>query len=91
MPMIAWFYGIMIRMYVKDHPPPHFHAIYGGSEALVEISSGRILEGRLPPTAARLVAEWTTVRRDELLRNWERARAGMPLEKIAGLDGEQDR
>ena len=24
MPTIAWFYGIAIRMYFLDHPPPHF-------------------------------------------------------------------
>jgi hypothetical protein len=28
MPTIAWFYGIAIRMYVKEHPPPHFQAVY---------------------------------------------------------------
>lgn len=91
MPVIAVFYGIVIRMYSKDHPPPHFHAIYGGSEAMVDIASGRIVEGRLPPTAARLVAEWATLHREDLFADWERARAGLPLEKIAGLDAEQDR
>jgi hypothetical protein len=29
MPTISVFYGIVIRMFVKDHPPPHFHALYG--------------------------------------------------------------
>jgi hypothetical protein len=29
MPTISWFYGIAIRMYVRDHLPQHFHAIYG--------------------------------------------------------------
>ena len=40
MPTIAWFYGIAIRMYVKDHPPPHFHAVYAEHEAFVAIASG---------------------------------------------------
>jgi hypothetical protein len=26
MPTISQFYGITIRMYFDDHPPPHFHA-----------------------------------------------------------------
>jgi hypothetical protein len=29
MPTISQFYGITIRMYFDDHPPPHFHAYYG--------------------------------------------------------------
>ena len=29
MPVIARFYGIVIKMYFNDHMPPHFHAIYG--------------------------------------------------------------
>ena len=30
MPEICRFYGIVIRMYFRDHRPPHFHAEYGG-------------------------------------------------------------
>jgi len=37
MPTIAWFYGIAIRMYVRDHPPPHFHAVYGEHEAFINL------------------------------------------------------
>ena len=35
MPTISWFYGIAIRMYFLDHPPPHFQAVYGEHEANV--------------------------------------------------------
>lgn len=31
MPTISRFFGILIQMYLDDHPPPHFHAIYGES------------------------------------------------------------
>ena len=41
MPTIAWFYGIAIRMYFKDHPPPHFEAVYGEFEANVAIACDR--------------------------------------------------
>jgi hypothetical protein len=37
MPEVSRFYGIVIRFYYRDHPPEHFHAIYGEHEALVEI------------------------------------------------------
>lgn len=86
MPTIAWFYGIAIRMYFKDHPPPHFEAVYGEYQANIAIETGEIINGRLPTNAAALVKQWTLAHRSELLANWERARAKLPLERIAGLD-----
>lgn len=85
MPTIAYFYGIAIRMYFLDHPPPHFRAVYGGDEANVSIETGEVLNGRLPRTAAGLVKTWTLANREELMMNWQRARDKVPLERIAGL------
>ncbi|MDE0235896.1 MAG: DUF4160 domain-containing protein [bacterium] len=39
MPELCRFYGIVIQMYYGDHPPPHFHAKYGGHEAVVDIDN----------------------------------------------------
>jgi hypothetical protein len=86
MPSIAYFYGIAIRMFFVDHPPPHFLAAYSGHEANVSIATGEVIEGHLPANAAHLVRQWTLAHRDELEDNWQRARAGQPLRKIAGLD-----
>jgi hypothetical protein len=88
MPTIAWFYGIAIRMYVRDHMPPHFHATYAEHEAFVSIDTGEVIEGALPISAARLVREWTLARQDQLRENWRRARAGEQPERIAGLDAD---
>jgi hypothetical protein len=52
MPTIAWFYGIAIRMYFREHPPPHFHAIYGEHEATVSIEN-RLRPGRPPAENGR--------------------------------------
>ncbi len=86
MPTISWFYGIAIRMYVKDHPPPHFHAIYADDEAFISIDTGEVIEGNLPKSAARLVKEWTLARKSNLHENWRRAQGGEALERIPGLD-----
>ena len=86
MPTISWFYGIAIRMYFLDHPPPHFQAMYGEHEANVSIETGEVIDGHLPQTAARLVKQWTVAHRAELKANWDSARAKLPLERIAGLD-----
>jgi hypothetical protein len=91
MPTISWFYGIAIRMYLNDHSPPHFHAVYGEFEAQIVIETGEILNGFLPATARRLVREWAEKNQTALKRNWECARSGEPLEKIDGLDVEQGR
>jgi hypothetical protein len=37
MPTISVFYGIVIQMFWREHAPPHFHALYGEYEALIEI------------------------------------------------------
>lgn len=57
MPVISRFYGIIIRMYFQqsEHNPPHIHAIYGENMAAININSGEILEGELPPKALAMV------------------------------------
>ena len=37
MPEISRFYGIVIQLYYGDHLPPHFHAIYSGASAKIDI------------------------------------------------------
>lgn len=88
MPTIAWFYGIAIRMYVRDHPPPHFQAVYAEYKASVSIEMGEVIEGRLPKAAARLVKEWALARQIQLRENLRRARACERPERIAGLDAD---
>lgn len=85
MPEISRFYGVVIRMYHRDHAPPHLHAEYGGAEALVALDTLAVLEGALPPRALGLVVEWAALHRDELRATWERARRLEPLGRIAPL------
>ncbi len=73
MPEISRFYGIVIKMYFDDHNPPHFHAGYGGHNALVEIETQAIIAGKLPPRATGLIAEWASLHQKELLAAWWRA------------------
>jgi hypothetical protein len=86
MPTIAIFYGIMIQMYWRDHPPPHVHVLYQGFEAVVDIETGAITGGRLPPNAARIVREWVLLRKPELVENWHRGRRRQAFRRVAGPD-----
>lgn len=88
MPIISYFFGIVITMRHNDHPPAHFHAEYQGFEAFVRIEDGEIQEGKLPRSAARIVKEWALDHKGELLSNWDRAQRLMPLEMIEGADND---
>jgi hypothetical protein len=85
MPEISRFLGIIIRMYYRDHAPPHFHADYGDSEITVEIENGRV-EGQFPRRALSAVLDWLELHRDELQDNWSLAREEKPLKKIEPLE-----
>jgi hypothetical protein len=72
-PRLSAFYGIVVYMYPTDHPPPHFHAEYGDSQAVILISDGSVFAGTLPRRALRLVRTWHRLHQDELEHAWERA------------------
>ena len=86
MPEVSRFYGIVIRFFWADHPPPHFHAAYSGEEARFDIRTLSVIGGRLPPRAMGLVTEWATRHQNELLGCWERASRMEDPGKIAPLD-----
>jgi hypothetical protein len=85
MPTISRFYGITIRMYPRDHAPPHFHAWYGEYRAQIEIATLSVLQGRLPRRALALVLEWAARHRRELRDNWRRGEQNLPLLPVAPL------
>ena len=49
MPEISRFYGIVIKMYLNDHNPPHIHAEYAGDECQINVRTLAVMRGRLPP------------------------------------------
>jgi hypothetical protein len=74
-----------IGMFSREHGVPHFHAVYGEYEISVEVETGTI-HGRFPPRALKLVLEWMNLHKQELLENWELAKQGQPLKRIAPLE-----
>ncbi|MFR3090484.1 MAG: DUF4160 domain-containing protein [Eggerthella lenta] len=60
MPEICTFYGIRITINWEKNAPhhkAHFHASYGGFEAVYS-TEGELLAGKLPPRQAKLVVAW---------------------------------
>ncbi|MBI4667971.1 MAG: DUF4160 domain-containing protein [Elusimicrobia bacterium] len=70
MPEITRFYGIIIKLFFADHPPPHFHAVYGDYNALFNVETLEMIEGDLPERAKRLAIEWAKMYQAELKEMW---------------------
>lgn len=85
MPEISRFFGIVIYMNWREHPPMHFHAVYGEYEALITLDGG-VYSGDLPRRALSLVREWLAVHREELAEDWELAQFKKPLKSINPLE-----
>jgi hypothetical protein len=84
-PRISSFFGSVIEMYFKDHPPPHFHALYAGEKASIEIATGDVIRGSISPRALRLVREWLELHREEMELNFRRAEDEKTPKKIEPL------
>lgn len=82
MPTIARFYGILIKMYFKEHGVPHFHALYGEFNGVFNIESLEMIEGDLSQRAQELIREWGEMYRNELLDMWGKQQ----FKKIPGLE-----
>ena len=71
-------------MFFNDHNPPHFHVLYQGYEATIEIETGTV-NGNFPRRALKLVYKWLDVHKEDLMNNWNKMLERKPLEKIEPL------
>jgi len=86
MPELCRFFGIVIGIFYREHGRPHFHAVYGEFEAVIDIETGAVISGDFPKRALSLVSEWRSVHVSELQENWDLARQHQPLKKIPPLE-----
>ena len=55
MPIISVFFGIVIRMFYREHEPAHFHAEHQGQQGKFDLD-GKMIAGNIQSkTARRLV------------------------------------
>jgi len=64
--------SIKIDVYSREHPPPHFHAIYAEYEELIEIKTLTTYAGGLPKTQRNKIVQWAKDHQDYLMKNFER-------------------
>ena len=82
MPVVARFYGILIKMYFREHGRSHFHAIYGEYNGVFDIETLDMIEGDLPTRARRLVVEWAGQYQADLAAMWQ----SQDFRKLPGLE-----
>ncbi len=70
MPIISFFFGILIRINFRDHNPPHFHADYQGFSDTFKIEDGSFLDGEFPPKLTKIITDWAKENKSALLENW---------------------
>jgi hypothetical protein len=85
-PIIAVFFGIIIRMFYKEHEPAHFHAEHQGQQGKFDFSGKMIVGNIQSRTALQLIRQWAQLHGAELDANWSKMKAGEPLDKIPPLE-----
>lgn len=82
MPIIARFYGILIKMYFKKHGIAHFHALYGEYNGVFELEKLETIEGDLPPRAVKMIKEWGALYQKDMFEMWKTQR----IKQFPGLE-----
>ncbi len=72
MPTIKIIDGTKIDIYSREHPPPHFHAIYAEYEELIEIDTLKTFIGRIPNNTRKKVVDWAKDNKQILFENFKR-------------------
>lgn len=72
MPTIVEIGSIQIRLYAKDHLPPHFHISTPDGEAMVLLSDLSLLKGRIRQRDFETCRRWAMENRELLKNEWDR-------------------
>ncbi|TXJ03429.1 MAG: DUF4160 domain-containing protein [Neisseriales bacterium] len=85
MPEISRFFGMIILMYWDEHNPPHFHVRYGDDNAVINIKTLALMDGKLSRRALSLVLDWAELHQKELLEDWDLCQNSLMPKKIEPL------
>ena len=69
--------GVIIKVFSKEHAPPHFHVIHSGKEATYRIENCERIEGSLGSDKDKIVKYWFDGDGKSILIDaWNRTRPG---------------
>lgn len=80
MPTIAIVDGVVLMMYVNDHPPPHVHARLAEHRCKVSIMNGEVMSGTLPNSKLKVVQTWLKTHREETIYAWNEVQNSRSIE-----------
>ena len=70
MPVLKDFGGFRIKMFLKDHNPPHVHVLSNGYRALVSVMEASVLRGEIDAKFRDEALRWVSQNRTMLMRKW---------------------
>jgi len=70
MPTLRDFGNFQIRIYFKDHNPPHVHLVSPEETALVRIADGVVIRGAIDASMLARARTWVAEHKSELLAKW---------------------
>lgn len=70
MPTIVELGNIQIRVYPRDHLPPHFHISTPDGEAMILIADLSVLKGRLRRSDLKVALRWAQQNRNLIEDAW---------------------
>jgi hypothetical protein len=77
MPTIKIIDSVKVDLYSREHPPPHFHAIYAEYEALITIQDFEIYAGWIPKSKFSKVVGWAKENQEMLMENFKQLNPGL--------------
>ncbi len=86
MPVVATFFGIVIRMYYREHEPRHFHAEYQAQSGKFDFDGAQTVGNITSRNALQLIRRWAALNRAALDANWSKIKASEPLNRIPPLE-----
>jgi len=76
--------GVTIKVYIKDHPPPHVHAIHAGRSAKINLDPIEVVASSLAPAEERNTVDWVRSHQTAFLAAWavaEQGRIPAPIDR----------
>ena len=73
---LAHFLGIHCTFCTDFESNPHFHTHYYDHNAVIDIKTGGVVNGSLPPRIAGILCEWVHTNKVTLEANWEQLKMG---------------
>ncbi len=72
--LVARVHGLKIKVFAREHSPPHFHLSGGGVDATFSLSDCTHLEGKICGREKELVKWWYARNRPMLVKTWNETR-----------------